>query len=70
MAERPWWDGRCVVRRPDVPGHLDVSSLQLIRSEEERAEIQARIDAAVDAEAARADRWPYWLADRPGGTDD
>ncbi len=65
MRDRPWWDGRCVVIRPDVPGHLDISSLALIRSERERAEIQARIDAAVAEEAARPDRWPYWLADRP-----
>jgi hypothetical protein len=60
--ERPWWHGRCVVIRPDVP-NLDVSSLQLIRSDGERREIYARIDAAVDA----APEWPEWLwaGDRP-----
>jgi len=62
-----WRDGRCVVIRPDVPGHLDVDTLQLVRSDEERAAICAAISAAVDTGAAQADSWPRWLAEVPDG---
>jgi hypothetical protein len=34
--ERPWWDGREVVRRPDVPTGLDPDALCLYRTDEER----------------------------------
>jgi hypothetical protein len=52
-----WWEGRRVVRRPDVPGHLNVDALQLIRSDEERRVIGARLDAAC----AEPTEWPDWL---------
>lgn len=40
--ETPWWDGRAVVRRGDVPS-VDVESLNLIKTDEERLEIAARM---------------------------
>jgi hypothetical protein len=61
VSARDWRDGRCVVIRPDVPGHLDVSSLALGQTPAERAEFRARIDAACES----APEWPGRLAERP-----
>ena len=51
----PWWDGRCVAIRPDVP-NLDTTALRLVRGDAERAAVHARIAAAAAAPA-----WPSWL---------
>jgi hypothetical protein len=56
----PWWNGRCVAFRPDVPAGLNVDDLCLIRTDEERAIMHERIDAAVAA--GKDDPWPSWLA--------
>jgi hypothetical protein len=45
---RPWWDGRQVAIRPDVPGReFDAGDLVLVRTNEERDQINAGIDRYV-----------------------
>jgi hypothetical protein len=47
-ASRPWWDGRQVAIRPDVPGRdFDAGDLVLVRTDEERDQINAGIDRYV-----------------------
>jgi hypothetical protein len=70
---RPWWDGRQVAIRPDVPGsHFDPGDLVLIETDDERTEMDIRIDACVDeeAQAPSDDLWPDWLAPRGGEVHD
>jgi len=58
----PWWDGRRVAIRPDVPGpHFDPDALVLIRSDQERVAAQARIDQSIDETKSATDLWPHWL---------
>jgi hypothetical protein len=66
-AERePWWEGRQVAIRPDVPGNdLDPDDLVLIESDEERLEADVAIDHAVAATKKSDELWPTWLAERP-----
>lgn len=54
---RPWWDGRQVAIRPDVPGlEFDVGDLVLVRTDVERDEINAGIDRyATEMESATSD---------------
>jgi len=45
---RPWWDGRQVAIRPDVPGReFHAGDLVLVRTDEERDQINAGIDRYV-----------------------
>jgi hypothetical protein len=47
-GSRPWWDGRQVAIRPDVPGReFDAGDLVLVRTDEERDQINAGIDRYV-----------------------
>jgi hypothetical protein len=60
----PWWEGRRVAIRPDVPGpSFDPESLVLIRSDEERMAAQAKINSSIDEmkDKSPEDRWPGWL---------
>jgi hypothetical protein len=58
----PWWDGRRVAIRPDVPGFdFDPEALVLIRSDEERMAAQNRIDRSIDETKSSKDLWPHWL---------
>lgn len=42
---RPWWDGRQVAIRPDVPGReFDAGDLVLVRNDTERDDINGAID--------------------------
>jgi hypothetical protein len=59
VRRRHWSDGRCVIIRPDVPGHLDPGDLILGGTEDERSGLRAAIDA-LDAEMP----WPEWIAPR------
>jgi hypothetical protein len=63
----PWWEGRAVVRRPDVPADLNVDHLILPRSDGERVWMHQRVDELVAAECQRPleERWPDWLAPPP-----
>jgi hypothetical protein len=70
-AGSPWWDGRQVAIRPDVPGPaFDPDDLVLVRSDEERVEVQSRIERSVDEakEKSSEDLWPSWLWDADGST--
>lgn len=70
--KHPWWDGRQVAIRPDVPGpSFDPGDLVLVETENERTEMNVRIDESVDedAQAARDDLWPDWLAPKGGESD-
>lgn len=63
-ASDPWWDGRQVAIRPDVPGpEFDPGDLVLIRTDEERLAAQAGIDKFVDDTKNKSSRelWPRWL---------
>ena len=63
-GEEPWWEGRGVAIRPDVPGPgIDPEVLVLIRTDEERVAAQAKINHTIDEMKARSDRelWPQWL---------
>jgi hypothetical protein len=48
-GSRPWWDGRQVAIRPDVPGReFDAGDLVIVRTDEERDQINAGIDRYVE----------------------
>lgn len=60
----PWWDGRQVAIRPDVPGPgFDPMDLVIIRTDEERLKAQSRIDQSVTEIKAKSSKelWPDWL---------
>lgn len=62
----PWWDGRQVAIRPDVPGRaLDPGDLVLIRTDEEWVEIEPRIDDyATKVKETPVDKlWPEWMSE-------
>jgi hypothetical protein len=62
----PWWDGRQVAIRPDVPGQsFDPRNIVLVRSDSERLEAQVGIDRFVDETKGKSsgDLWPQWLWD-------
>jgi len=62
----PWWDGRQVAIRPDVPGTaVDPGDLVLIKNDTERLQVQAGIDRSVDEtkKKSSAELWPQWLWD-------
>jgi hypothetical protein len=63
-GDEPWWEGRGVAIRPDVPGPgFDPEALVLIRSDEERSAAQAKISRSIDDMKSKSDRelWPQWL---------
>lgn len=60
----PWWDGRRVAIRPDVPGpKLDPEALVLIRTDDERVAAQAKIDHSINETKKKSlkELWPKWL---------
>jgi hypothetical protein len=60
----PWWNGRQVAIRPDVPGpDFDPETLVLVRSDKERPAVEARIDRSIDATKKKSadELWPQWL---------
>jgi hypothetical protein len=62
----PWWDGRHVAIRPDVPGvKLDVGDLVLARTDEERDQVNVGIDryATEVARSKSDDELADWLAE-------
>lgn len=62
--DEPWWDGRRVAIRPDVPGpEFDPEDLVLIRTDDERIAAQAKINRSIDEMKAKSDKdlWPQWL---------
>jgi hypothetical protein len=69
-ASDPWWDGRQVAIRPDVPGPaLDPGDLVLIKSDTERIEAQTGISRFVDETKSKSpqDLWPKWLWEADDG---
>jgi hypothetical protein len=69
----PWWDGRQVAIRPDVPGSdVDPGDLVLVETENERTEMNVRIDRSMGQEAEVPDEelWPDWLAPRDTAVND
>lgn len=69
----PWWDGRQVAIRPDVPGSdIDPGDLVLVETEDERVEMNVRIDSSMEQEAAAPDDelWPDWLCPRDSAVND
>ncbi len=65
----PWWEGRQVAVRPDVPGStFDPGDLILIETDGERLDMGVRIDRSVaeEAETDDSDLWPaQWLDAQP-----
>lgn len=62
----PWWDGRQVAIRPDVPGReFDPGDLVLIRTDEEWDEIEPKIDEhATKVKETPVDQlWPDWMSE-------
>ena len=60
----PWWDGRQVAIRPDVPGSaFDPGDLILIKNDTERVEAEIRVEESVTETKASSleDPWPHWL---------
>lgn len=68
-ATRPWWDGRQVAIRPDVPGHeFDAGDLVLVRNDMERDQINGAIDRYATEESERDssdDELEAWLGKDP-----
>ena len=65
---RPWWDGRQVAIRPDVPGReFDAGDLILVRSDTERDQINGGIERfATELESGTSDDdLDGWLELRP-----
>jgi hypothetical protein len=63
-GDEPWWDGRRVAIRPDVPGRkLDPEALVLIKTDRERIDAQAKIEKSIDETKKKSlkDLWPRWL---------
>jgi hypothetical protein len=63
-GDEPWWDGRRIAIRPDVPGpKLDPEALILIRSDDECVAAQAKIDDSINGMKQKSlqDLWPEWL---------
>jgi hypothetical protein len=62
----PWWEGRAVVIRPDVP-NVDVDSLSLVKTNKERRELSQRMSelALAEAQGSDNDGWPDWLESPP-----
>jgi hypothetical protein len=60
----PWWDGRQVAIRPDVPGReFDPGDMVLIKTDDEWDQIEPQIDAYV-AEVKKTptvELWPEWM---------
>lgn len=62
--QAPWWDGRQVAIRPDVPGStFDPRNTLLVRNDKERLEAQVRIASFVEEIKRRTveQLWPEWL---------
>lgn len=62
----PWWDGRQVAIRPDVPGReFDPGDMVLIKTDEEWDQIEPQIDDYVaEVKQTPAEKlWPEWMAD-------
>jgi hypothetical protein len=67
----PWWDGRQVAIRPDVPGtSFDPADLILVRNDSERLAAQAGIERCVDEAKTKSSEelWPGWLWDADAPT--
>lgn len=63
-GDDPWWEGRGVAIRPDVPGsEIDPEVLVLVRTDDERIAAQAKINRTIDEMKAKSDKdlWPQWL---------
>ena len=62
---RPWWEGRQVAIRPDVPGHeFDAGDLVLVHDDMERDQINGAIDRYATEELERDspdDELEAWL---------
>jgi hypothetical protein len=66
--EDPWWDGREVAIRPDVPSReFDPEDLVLVKTDDERVEVQKRIIQHVvqKLDVSDKDLWPTWLCEPP-----
>jgi hypothetical protein len=62
--EKPWWDGRNVVIRPDVPGrNFNPEAMVLFKTPGERARGNAAIDRAVSEMKDRIDSGDRTVAD-------
>jgi len=64
--EKPWWDERVTVSRPDVPSELNTATLGMYRTDEEREEGGTKVQLFVEEIKAAAREDPdfaKWLGE-------
>jgi hypothetical protein len=68
VDQSPWWDGRQVAIRPDVPSRgFDPDDLILVKTDNERLASQTRINRYVADQKNKpeGELWPRWLSEPP-----